>query len=105
MTRISLLKASDGRLIGYDVSGHTMYATAGKDIVCAALSFLSITCANALESVAGVKPDITVEEETGRLKVLLKENQLTQTASTILQVFNQGIRDLQATYPKHIFIL
>ena len=55
MTSVLLYKGSEGKLSGYRVSGHAGFARAGQDIVCAAISFMSIACANALERVAGMK--------------------------------------------------
>ena len=46
-------------LIGCRAEGHSGWAEAGSDIVCAAVSILTCTCVNALESVCGVIPRIT----------------------------------------------
>ena len=37
-TTVTFFKRSDGALIGYQAQGHTGYAHAGADIVCAAVS-------------------------------------------------------------------
>ncbi len=104
MTLVSLFKTQDGRLCGYLVDGHTGYAQTGYDIVCSALSFLSITCANALESVADTKPRIQMDEKNGRLRVTLNKGQLTQATDIIMQVFRQGLMDLKDTYPDYVEI-
>ncbi len=105
MTRITLLSTPKGRPLGYRVEGHTGYAEAGQDIVCAALSFLSYTCANALESIASLTPETKVHEESGFIQVALQENQTTQASDIILKVFQQGITDLQEAYPQNITVL
>ena len=46
-------------LTGCRAEGHSGWAEAGSDIVCAAVSILTCTCVNALESVCGVIPRIT----------------------------------------------
>ena len=102
MTRISLFRLPDGRLNGFECKGHAGYAEEGSDIVCAAISALSIACCNALESVAGARPDVT--ERDGLLTVRLDEKQLTHDAQVILRVFEQGIGDIAASYPKNIRI-
>lgn len=102
MTSVKLLKTASDRLCGYEVSGHAGFAKAGKDIVCSALSFLSITCANALESVAGKKPSIRINEQQGQLLITLQETELTEQTDIIFKVFKQGISDLSAEYPQYI---
>ena len=100
MTRVTLFHESDGKLAGFSCKGHAGYAEAGSDIVCAAVSALSITCCNSLQSIAGVTP--SVEEKDGFLKVMLSQDQQSHDAQVILRVFEQGIRDIAESYPKHI---
>jgi len=100
MTRVTLYHSPGGDITGFSCKGHSGYAEEGSDIVCAAVSALSITCANALCSVAGVEPEIT--EKDGFLTARLREEQLTHDSQVILRTFEQGIRDMAASYPKYI---
>ena len=101
MTTVTLFK-SEGNLTGFMCKGHSGFARAGKDIVCAAVSVLSTTCANALESVAGVVPEIAVDD--GYMKIVLPEGCDNHDAQVILRTFEQGMRDIEASYPKYIQI-
>lgn len=101
MTTVTLIH-SEGVLTGFMCKGHAGFARAGKDIVCAAVSVLSTTCANALESVAGVTPVIEVDD--GYMKVVLPEGCDSRDARVILRTFEQGVRDIEASYPKYIHI-
>lgn len=98
MSTVVLYRAQDGQVTGFEVSGHTGYAQAGQDIVCSALSFLAITCANALESVAKLKPEVFQQNSLLRVRV----TEVNDEARTIFAVFNQGIEDLRDSYPKHV---
>ena len=100
MTRVTLFHEPDGRLSGFSCKGHAGYAEAGSDIVCAAVSALSITCCNALQSIAGVTPETA--EKDGFLSVRISSDQQNHDAQVILRVFEQGISDIAASYPKHI---
>ena len=51
MIRVTFLQ-KDGLLAGFECRGHAGYAPAGEDIVCAAVSVLTTTCVNAMETVA-----------------------------------------------------
>ena len=100
MTRVSLFRDPQGRLCGFQCRGHAGYAEEGSDIVCAAVSALSITCCNALESVAKVSPEVT--ERDGLLTVRVGPERLNHDGEIVLRVFEQGIGDIAASYPKHI---
>ena len=101
MTNILIYRRPDGLLTGYRVNGHTGYAPAGEDIVCSAISFLSITCANALESIAGQAPK--VQEVDGYLEVRIPSP--NEKASTILKVFEQGALDLENSYKRYVELI
>ena len=100
MTQVTLFTDPQGRLTGFECSGHSGYAESGSDIVCAAVSALSLTCINAMESVAGIAP--AADESDGHLTVILTEDQLTHDAQVILKTFEQGIKDIAASYPKYV---
>lgn len=100
MTTITLSLMQNDEMAGYVISGHTGYGPAGEDLCCAAVSMLGLTCANALESVANVNPEI--HQKDGYLSVSLSSQMLNAEAAVILKVFEQGARDLVNTYPKYI---
>ena len=50
MIEVYVYSGSDGRKRGITVSGHAGYGEEGYDIVCAAVSALTITMANAVEA-------------------------------------------------------
>ena len=93
---------------GLRASGHAGYADSGSDIVCAAVSVLVTTCANALENVATVSPIVSQNERTAEIAVSLpKELQGAKRhdADIVLQTTLQGLRDVAAQYPKHLHII
>ena len=100
MIRVAL-RSQDECITGFDVKGHAGYAEAGQDIVCAAVSVLTTTCVNALETVAGVKP--TVKTSDGRMRVVVPRNS-GHDAQVILQTLRQGLRDLAEEYSRYILL-
>ncbi len=100
MIRVAL-RSQDECITGFDVKGHAGYAEAGQDIVCAAVSVLTTTCVNALETVAGVKP--TVKTSDGRMHVVVPRNS-GHDAQVILQTLRQGLRDLAEQYSRYILL-
>ncbi|MBQ7655258.1 MAG: ribosomal-processing cysteine protease Prp [Clostridia bacterium] len=100
MIRVTL--HSQGECItGFEVTGHAGYAEAGQDIVCAAVSILTATCANALETVAGVKPMVKAKE--GHMLLALP-NGSGRDAQVILRTMRQGLRDLSQEYSRYLLL-
>ena len=101
MTRIRMLGQA-GNYTGFEVSGHAGAGSKGNDLVCAAISFLATTCANALNSVAGAQVKATQEEGYLKAEVPAPGNEQVQT---ILSTFYQGARDLEAAHPRHVKLI
>ena len=100
MIRVTLHSQGES-ITGFEVKGHAGYAEAGQDIVCAAVSILTTTCANALESVAGVKPMVKASE--GHMLLALP-NGSSHDAQVILRTMRQGLRDLAEEYSRYILL-
>ena len=107
MTTVRVRRDEKG-VCGLRVYGHAGYAESGSDIVCAAASVLITTCANALETVAGVTPLSKVSERRAAIEVLLPENlsdNQDHDARIILRTTLQGFEDIAAEYPQYLHIL
>jgi uncharacterized protein YsxB (DUF464 family) len=106
MTTVTLLLTQE-QFCGFACEGHADYAESGSDIVCAAVSALTLTCVNALESVAGIAPKVKRRPKDAYLQVLLPED-ITQEqrhdSQVLLRFLQQGIGDLAEQYPKHVHL-
>ena len=105
MTTVTFLRDARG-LCGIRVSGHAGYAPAGEDIGCAAASVLITTCANALESVAGIRPEVS--QKPAVIQVSLPGGLSPASehdARVILRTAEQGFRDIAAQYPSYLQII
>ncbi len=69
MTTITVRKDKNGSYRGFYCRGHAEYAKRGKpDILCAAISALTISTVNSLEELAGEQIKVTADEESGFFK-------------------------------------
>ena len=105
MTTVAFLRDARG-LCGIRVSGHAGYAPAGEDIVCAAASVLITTCANALESVAGIRPEVS--QKPAMIQVSLPGGLSPadeHDAQIILRTAEQGYGEFAAKYPSSVQLL
>jgi len=100
MIRITL-HSKDGQITGFECLGHAGFAQAGQDIVCAAVSILTTTCVNALETVAGEKPQ--VQASSGRMVMALPGGG-GHDAQIILQAMRQGLRGLKDAYSDYLLL-
>ena len=85
------------------ITGHSGQAEAGRDIVCAAVSILGCTCVNSLESVCGLIPLVT-ENEEGVLAFRLPEMnpEENEKAQILMGALKQGLTDLAESYPRNV---
>ena len=61
----------DDRITGFSVSGHSGYAEAGSDIVCAAISAVVTMAEATINEVCGAKAKVRVKEEDARVTLTL----------------------------------
>lgn len=91
-----------GRLSGVEAKGHTGYAKAGRDIVCAAVSVLIQTALLALDKVANAQVEKTEGEGYLRYKVISTDPVTLQTSEIILKSMEVGLADIASAYPSYI---
>lgn len=105
MIRVKFLYQNDC-LLGFDMQGHAGAGEYGFDIVCSAVSVLSINTINSLEQLLHVKPHIISDEKNGGLlKVTLNENDiLNPEVKLLMDSFKLGLTDIEKNYGEYIKI-
>lgn len=83
------------------VTGHARAAPPGQDIVCAAVSTLVQTLANALESFTD--DVIKIDMQPGRAVVEYKD--LSEAGRLLVDSFFLGFCDIAAEYPEYVTII
>ena len=101
---ISAVLYREGKnLTGCQLKGHSGRGFSGHDIVCAAVSILGCTCVNSLETVCGVIPEVTRNDEgilTFNLPRMTEEE--NGKAQILMRALEQGLKDLTEAYPKNV---
>ena len=96
----------DGRITGFSVSGHSGYAEAGQDIVCAAVSAGVGMAEATINDVCGAKAKVRVKEEDARITLTLPascdEEESVQAVLAGLLLYLCNLRD---EYPDYIEVL
>ena len=108
MTTVTVFRGPDGTLSGFDSRGHTGYADAGEDIVCAAVSALTQATVNGLANVLAAPVDYEIDEQDARMTVRLADAIVPDQragAQLLLQTFVQGLESIQSGYPRFIRVI
>ena len=94
------------RITGFSVSGHSGYAEAGQDIVCAAVSAVVGMAEATINDVCGAKAKVRVKEEDARITLTLPavcdEEESVQAVLAGLMLYLCSLRD---DYPDYIEVL
>lgn len=105
---VTFWKRSDGALIGYQVEGHTGYASAGADIVCAAISALTQSTLNGLQNVLKAPVMFDIDDRRAFIEAELTpeatEAQIEQ-AQLLLVTLQEGLQAIQRGYPRNVRII
>ena len=101
MTRCEFFRENE-RITGFSVSGHSGYAEAGQDILCAAISAAVALTETTVNDVCGGKAKVRVKEEDARVTLTLpascEEEDAIQAALTGLMLYLIGLRDDYSDY-------
>ena len=105
MTRCEFF-TEDDRIKGFSVSGHSGYAEAGADIVCAAISAVVTMAEATINDVCGAKAKVRVKEEDTRITLTLPascdEEDAVQAVLAGMMITLCSLRD---DYPDYIEVL
>ncbi len=105
MTTVVVCKDRKGAYKGFTCMGHAGYARRGKpDILCAAISALTIGTINSLEELAGEKLTVTENEETGFLRCDF-EGILQEKSSFLMDSMVFSLENISREYGKKYLIV
>jgi uncharacterized protein YsxB (DUF464 family) len=69
MTKLTFFKRG-GKYYGFEETGHTGYGEEGNDVLCAALSAMTMLIINAIEVSYASDVQYTIDEKTTNIKVI-----------------------------------
>ena len=105
MTTITFYK-SNGIYYGFEEQGHTGYGESGEDILCSALSSMTLLIINAIEVTYGCNVDYTIDEETTDIRLIAKsalpkfekDEKKQYAVSGLIQAYFYQLMDLTEEY-------
>ncbi|MEG0780585.1 MAG: ribosomal-processing cysteine protease Prp [Oscillospiraceae bacterium] len=107
MTTITFRMEKD-RIVGFDSHGHSGYAEAGADIVCAAITSAIRLLECTINDVLGLAASVKISEKDAKLSFRLPGG-LAATAESACQAYLTGLMvyfsELHGEYPENIEVL
>ena len=105
MTTIIFYKA-DGFYYGFEEQGHTGYGESGEDILCSALSAMTMLIINAIEVTYGSSVDYSIDEKTTDIRLIAKsalpkfekDEKKQYAVSGLIQAYFYQLMDLTEEY-------
>lgn len=104
MIRVVVERDAAGRIVAVQIDGHAGYAEPGRDIVCAAVSAISIGMVNAVETVLGVRLPAEVKEDgflRCRMPVVGDEG-LRERVQLLLEAMVAALRSVESEYGRYV---
>lgn len=103
MVNIKIMRSESGRIYGVTVTGHAGYATYGSDILCSAISVLTLSTINGLEQVVQAKIEQSVSEGQTYFVLTEQNDENTMAASQILlQSFSNAVYNIANENPNYV---
>ena len=109
MTTITFYK-SNGFYYGFEEQGHTGYGESGEDILCSALSAMTMLIINAIEVTYDCNVDYTIDEETTDIRLIAKsalpkyekDEKKQYAAQGLIQAYFFQLMDLVEDYYEYL---
>ena len=105
MTKVTIYKNVKNECVGFKALGHAGYAEEGEDIVCAAISILTINTMNAIETFTDVDISLETDDELGLIEYRVDEP--TKETSLLLDTMVLGLQTMadDENYAEYIDLL
>ncbi len=105
MTKITFFKSGDN-YYGFEEKGHTGYGEVGDDVLCAALSSMTMLIINAIEVVYASEVDYIIAEDTADIKLVARcavprytdDEKLQYAVSGLIKAYYYQLMDLTEEY-------
>ena len=105
MTRCEFF-TEDDRITGFSISGHSGYAEAGADIVCAAISAVVTMAEAIINEVCGAKAKVRVKQEDARITLTLPTScDEEETVQAALSGLMLTLLNIKEDYEDYIEVL
>ena len=104
----AVFRMEDDRITGFEVKGHSVYGSAGEDIVCAAITSAVRLVETTVNDVLGLAASVKIRERDASISLRLPGG-LDETTEEVCQSLMTGLMvyftQLHDEYPDNIEVL
>ena len=93
MTRVTIYKNEKNECVGFKAYGHSGYADEGQDVVCAAVSVLTINTVNAIEVLTSDEASFVSDDEQGLIDYRIS-GRPTKETTLLLKAMILGLEEM-----------
>ena len=109
MTTVCFYKA-DGFYYGFEEQGHTGFGESGEDVLCAALSSMTMLIINAIEVTYDSRVDYSIDDKTTNIRLIAKsalpkyeaDERKQYAISGLIQAYFYQLMDLIEDYYEYL---
>ena len=107
MTKVTFYQNQEGQFSGFTAEGHSGYARAGEDIVCAAVSALTQGTLNGLINVLEAPVACEIDEKDGVLTAALGDVPESKRAGVqlLLKTLVSALQMIEADYARCVRVI
>ncbi|SFP48058.1 hypothetical protein SAMN04487928_102224 [Butyrivibrio proteoclasticus] len=99
MTTITITKTSSDKYKSIECKGHAGFADYGNDIVCAAVSVLTINLINSIDNFTEDEISVVQDEDKGLIRLSFKDEP-SNDSDLLLRSFELGVDSIFQQYGK-----
>jgi len=101
MTTITFFKDDSDNFIGFEANGHAGYSKSGKDIVCSAISAITLNLVNSVDELTEARYSFEQNAITGYMKLLIEDNN-SADVQLLFKSSQLGLISIQEDYSKYL---
>ncbi|MCQ2520502.1 MAG: ribosomal-processing cysteine protease Prp [Lachnospiraceae bacterium] len=101
MTEISFYLDGEDRIFGFECEGHAGFAKFGKDIVCSAVSALTITTINSMDTLLEASCELISDEKRGYIDFRVN-NYESESVQLLFKSYKLGLEEIERNYKKNV---
>ncbi|NLL93879.1 MAG: ribosomal-processing cysteine protease Prp [Clostridiales bacterium] len=99
MIDVTIFTDSNKQYVGFKIIGHAGYADSGSDIVCAAVSTLSVNTVNSIEKFTDDTIEASTDDSVGSLEMKFTSN-VSKESKLLIDSMLLGINDIMNSFSK-----
>lgn len=101
----AVFEKKKGCIVSFDVKGHANSVDEGYDMICSAVSAISLAIANGITEVVKVNADITMKDGFLSLDLSNQSDEHIHNCQVLMETMMLGLKSVEKSYGEYIKVL